>query len=353
MTSGKRLVSNKELLGTIFSIVLGFLLLYIAFRGIEFHDFFDALKRSSLVWILVFACTTMSAHVLRAYRWKVMLRKVKPDLSLHHAFAALMLGYGINNAVPRLGEVSRAIFLGRYEGVSRMSILGTIVVERMIDMVFFGLAVLASGVIYSGEIYAKFPWLRATSIIGIVLMLVMVIMMIFFVRHREALLPLITKQIGRISAPAAGKIESLLLKLSDGFLSIRGTRTYVEIVIFSVLIMLNYAFNSFVGFYIVGIQYSITVTFAMAWVTMSISSVGMIIPTPGGIGSYHAITQMILVTLFHLGKVVSTAYAVISHGISYMLSIFFAVLYFFLFRKKYGASLDDSIINEGTVDKNI
>jgi hypothetical protein len=36
-----------------------------------------------------------------------------------------------------------------------------------------------------------------------------------------------------------------------------------------------------------------------------------------------------------------------------MLSIFFAVLYFFLFRKKYGASLDDSIINEGTVDKNI
>ena len=353
MTSGKRLVSKKELFGTIFSILLGLLLLFIAFRGIEFHEFYEAVKRSSLLWILVFACTTISAHVLRAYRWKVMLRRVKPNLSLHHAFAALMLGYGINNAVPRLGEVSRAIFLGQYERVSRMSILGTIVVERMIDMVFFGLAVLVSGVIYSGEIYAKFPWLRATSVIGLVLMLVMVLMMVFFVRHREALLPLITKQISRISVPAAGKIESLLLKLSDGFLSIRGTRTYVEIMIFSVLIMLNYACNSLIGFYIVGIQYDTTVTFAMAWVAMSISSVGMIIPTPGGIGSYHAITQMILVTLFHLGKVVSTAYAVISHGISYILSIIFAVLYFFLFRKRYGAPLEDSIFTEGEVEKNV
>lgn len=353
MTSGKRRVSNKEILGTVFSIVLAIGLLFIAFRGIQFQEFYDALKNSSLAWILVFACTTMTAHILRAYRWKVMLRRVKPNLSLHHAFAALMLGYGINNAVPRLGEVSRAIFLGRYEKISRMSILGTIVVERMIDMVFFGLAVLVSGVIYSGEIYAKFPWLRATSIIGLVLMLIMVIMMVLFVRHRDALLPLITKQIARISTSAAVKIESLLIKLSDGFLSIQGTRTYIEIIIFSVLIMLNYAFNSFIGFYIVGIQYMIPVTFAMAWVTMSISSVGMIIPTPGGIGSYHAITQMILVTVFGVVKVVSAAYAVISHGISYILSIVFAVFYFFAFRKRYGTNLDDTIFNDGEEEKSI
>jgi uncharacterized protein (TIRG00374 family) len=346
LTSGKKLVSKKELFGTIFSIVLGAVLLYIAFRGIEFHEFYDALKKTSLIWILIFACTTMSAHVLRAYRWKVMLRRVKPDLSLHNAFAALMLGYGINNAIPRLGEVSRAIFLGQYEKISRMSILGTIVVERMIDMVFFGLAVLVSGVIYSGDIYTKFPWLRATSLIGLVLMLIMVLVMVFFVRNRDALLPLVTKRVGKISAKAAGKIESLLIKLSDGFLSIQGTRTYIEILIFSVLIMLNYGLNSLIGFYIVGIQYIVPVTFAMAWVTMSISSVGMIIPTPGGIGSYHAITKMILVSVFGVGAVVSTAYAVISHGISYFLSIIFAVFYFFLFRKKYGAPVENSILNE-------
>jgi glycosyltransferase 2 family protein len=353
LTSDKKLVSNKELLGTILSIVLAIVLLFVAFRGIEFHDFSEALKKSSIGWILVFACTTMTAHILRAYRWKVMLRRVKPNLSLHHAFAAIMLGYGINNAVPRLGEVSRAIFLGRYERISRMSILGTIVVERMIDMIVFGLAVLVSGIIYSGEIYTKFPWLRATSIIGLVLMLIMVVMMVLFVRHRDALLPVITKQIARASASAAVKTESLLIKLTDGFLSIQGTRTYVEVVIFSVLIMLNYAFNSFIGFYIVGIQYMIPVTFAMAWVTMSISSVGMIIPTPGGIGSYHAITQMILVTLFGVGKVISTAYAVISHGISYFLSIAFAVLYFFLFRKRYGTNPDDTIFNEREQEKSI
>ncbi len=353
MTSGKKKVSNKELLGTILSIVLAIALLFIAFRGIQVDEFLQAIRNSSFGWILVFACTTMTAHVLRAYRWKIMLKRVKPNLSLHHAFAALMLGYGINNAVPRLGEVSRAIFLGRYEKVSRMSILGTIVVERMIDMVFFGLAVLISGVIYSGEIYSKFPWLHATSIIGLALMLIMVVLMVLFVKNRDALLPVITRRIEKISSPAAVKIESLLVKLSDGFLSIQGTRTYVEIIIFSVLIMLNYALNSLIGFYIVGIQYMIPITFAMAWVTMSISSVGMIIPTPGGIGSYHAITQMILASVFGVVKVVSAAYAVISHGISYILSILFAVLYFFAFRKRYGTNLDDTIFNDGEEGKSI
>jgi len=346
LTSGKKLISNKELFGTILSVVLGALLLYFAFRGIQFNEFSAALKSSSIVWILVFACTTTTAHIIRAYRWKVMLRRVKPDLSLHHAFAALMLGYGINNAIPRLGEVSRALFLGQYERISRMSILGTIVVERILDMVFFGLAVLVSGIIYSGEIYSKIPWLRTTSIIGLVLMLIMVMMMVVFVWKRDSLLPIITKYVSHISVRGANKTEALLIKLSDGFLSIRGTRTYIEILIYSVLIMLNYAFTSLIGFYILGIETMIPVTFAMAWVTMSISSIGVLIPTPGGIGSYHAVVKMVLVTIFGINKVLSTAYAVISHGISYILSIILAIVYFFLFRKRYGSPSEDSIFNE-------
>ena len=346
MTSDKPIFSKKEVLGTIFSVFLGGFFLFFAFRGISFPTFLETMKQASVFWIIVFGASTMFAHVIRAYRWKVILRRVKPDVSIHHTFAAVMLGYGINNAVPRLGEVSRALFLGRYEGISRMSILGTIVVERILDMLFFGLAVFISGLIYTGDIYTKFPWLKATSLVGLVGMTILIVCLVVFVRNREQMLPIITKQVSHFSPKAALRIEGLLGKLADGFLTIRGTRTFIEVFILSALTILNYALTSLIGFYMIGIQNIMPATFAMAWITMSISSIGVLIPTPGGIGSYHTITKAILVTLFGISTYVSIAYAVLSHGISYVLSIIFAVIYFFAFRKRYGKIENNSLFNE-------
>ncbi len=188
MTSDKRVLPLKEILGALFSVVLGVLFLYIAFRGISLNSFITTIKQASLSWIVIYALSTILAHWLRAWRWKVILRRVKPDLSVHHAFGAVMIGYGINNVIPRLGEVSRALFLGQYEGISRLSVLGSIVVERILDTIFFGLAVIISGLIYSGDIYLDFPWLKTTFWIGLIIMIAMIIALFIILLKKDTIL---------------------------------------------------------------------------------------------------------------------------------------------------------------------
>lgn len=72
----------------------------------------------------------------------------------------------------------------------------------------------------------------------------------------------------------------------------------------------------------------------MGWVLMSISSIGVIIPTPGSTGSYHTLAKSTLVLLYGFGETVSAAYAFLTHIISYILFILTSVIIYFLFYKK-------------------
>jgi hypothetical protein len=77
------------------------------------------------------------------------------------------------------------------------------------------------------------------------------------------------------------------------------------------------------------------VTFTMAWIVMSISSIGVVIPTPGSTGSYHALAKNTLVLLFGFGETISAAYAFLTHIVSYILFILVAMLMYFLLDKQH------------------
>jgi len=78
---------------------------------------------------------------------------------------------------------------------------------------------------------------------------------------------------------------------------------------------------------------------------MSISAIGVVIPTPGGTGSYHTLAKSTLVLLFGFGETISAAYALLTHIISYFLFIFIALALFFLLNKTE-ANQNKSIISE-------
>jgi hypothetical protein len=59
-----------------------------------------------------------------------MIKPVKPDASTLNLFGALMIGYGINCVIPRLGELYRGLFLGNGKNISRTTMFGTVIVER-------------------------------------------------------------------------------------------------------------------------------------------------------------------------------------------------------------------------------
>jgi glycosyltransferase 2 family protein len=89
------------------------------------------------------------------------------------------------------------------------------------------------------------------------------------------------------------------------------------------------------------------VTFAMGWIVMSISSIGVVIPTPGATGSYHALAKSTLVLLFGFGETISAAYAFLTHIISYFLFIIVALIMYFVLNKQHISLLNIFKTNSG------
>lgn len=339
MISGnkERHIGKRDIINFVLSFLLAAVFLYIAFYNVDFGEVLDKASRASLFWTIVYIIVLLSSHYLRAFRWKIIISSVKPDASMKNLFGSLMVGYGVNCVVPRLGEITRAVLLGKWERISRSSMFGTVIVERVIDIIFLGLSVIAAALIYSGNLYLSFPWLKTTLYITSALIALFILILLLIVRLKEKFYGAIIRLLGRISEKLAHKAGYIFKMLTEGFASLKGVKNYTLTFLLSVLIMFFYALNAYVGMLMIGLP---NANLGMAWVIMSISAIGVVIPTPGGLGSYHALAKSSLVLLYGYGEVISLAYAFLTHIISYLLFIILALFIFFVLNRRH-----DKLIN--------
>jgi len=317
------------------SVLLAVVFLYIAFQNVNFPDVLDIVSDASIFWISVFIVVNLFSHYIRAIRWKIILRSAKNDTSIKNLFGAIMVGYGVNCVVPRLGEVSRAVLVGKWEGLSRSQMMGAVIVERVIDIIFLVIAIIVSALLWTESLYDKFPWLKNTIYISIILMAGLILFFYLLVRYKERFYGFIIKLVGKFSENLAQKGVHIFDMLTIGFSSLKGAKNYILTILLSVVIMLIYALNSYVGFFTIGMQNIQNVNFEMGWILMSISAIGVVIPTPGSTGSYHTLAKSALVLLFGFGENISFAYAFLTHIISYFIFIFSALLVYFIIDKKH------------------
>lgn len=336
MTSDKpnKIFTPREIIGFTVSVILSILFLYFAFTGIDLKSLISTLKSASVFWIMIFIMLNILGHYFRVLRWKILLNPFKKNISLNNLFGSLLIGYGFNNIFPRLGEIIRPVTLGNLEGISRTSVFGTIVVERIIDMIFMGLAVIASAFIVSGNIYNSLPWLKPTVYFGVVLISAAVLFLIILIRFREKFYGTLLKFINKLSRKNAERFGLFFNKILDGFATLNGFKNYFFVTLLSLIIIFVYAFTSYIGLFLFDIPANPHINFFSGWVISSISSIGIMIPTPGGIGSYHTITKTTLVSLYGYSPEISMTYAILTHGISYLAHIFIAIFYIFLFRNQ-------------------
>ena len=145
----------------------------------------------------------------------------------------------------------------------------------------------------------------------------------------------------RFSKNYANRLKNIINTLIYGLGCIKGKKNALLIILWSVVIMIVYAINAQIGFYILGMNFSGNVTFEMAWIVMTISSFSAMIPTPGGVGSYHAISILVLTQLFRFDKEFSAAYAILTNFISiavFVVSTIVIVYYINHQRQKNGLS---------------
>ena len=125
----------KKTLKILLPLILGGFLVWYMFTKISPTTLLGYFKKANYYWIALGLFFGILSHLSRAYRWKFLLEPMgyKPDFG--NSTLAVLIGYFVNLAIPRAGEVSRAAVMTNYEDIPFEKGFGTIVAERVADLV--------------------------------------------------------------------------------------------------------------------------------------------------------------------------------------------------------------------------
>jgi uncharacterized protein (TIRG00374 family) len=141
-----------------FFVGLGIFFVWLTVKDITANDW-QHIKSSLLngrhILIAPVLFMLLLSHYLRALRWKILMEPLGYKPGTFNTFAAVMIGYLVNAGVPRLGEVVKCTILSRYENVRADKLVGTIVVERAVDLVCL-IVVFLLALLFQGHIIGDY-----------------------------------------------------------------------------------------------------------------------------------------------------------------------------------------------------
>ncbi len=319
----------KKISQFVVSIVLSAGFMYLAFRGKDLALLWDSILQLSWVWFVILSVGGIFSHFIRALRWKYLLYPVKKNITLRNSFSAVMIGYLINNVVPRLGEFIRPYAIGKLENVSKSAAFGTVVLERMLDFITFAVLIVTILTFYSDSLGAMFPALVVFKPLLLIASITLIALFVTIFYKAEFFFS-VMKHIAKIFPL---KIRTLVDQKFDSFLSgfsaAKDSKNLFIIAATSIAIWSVYIVLLYIPFFPYGMMDNHSMNFASAAMLMVVSGVAFAMPTPSGFGTYHSFTSFALVQLFHVDPVIALSYALYTHTVGF-LSTTVLGLYFFI-----------------------
>ena len=318
-------------------LTVGFL--YLAFRSTDPEKLWKILSHANYWWALAGFPVLIASHMLRAWRWEYMLRPIKSDIRFRNLFSAIIVGYMMNNILIRAGELVRPYHIGKLEGVSRSAAFGTVLIERIFDVISFMIVIIMIPLVYSGPLLQTFPWLEKAGIWISVVTFGGFALFVFLMLRRDITMKILNYFTRHLSERRAKLIERLTHSFLDGFLFLKEPRHYFMIAVLSVFVWGLYVVGMYVSFFAFGMTEKYNLDLGAAMVVQGISSVAQLVPTPGATGSYHLLTIQPLTQLYGVDADVARSYAAVTHAVGYI-GVTLVGLYYFL---KDGLKLSDVI----------
>ena len=251
--------------------------------AITFDHFLQAFKNANYLWVFLALLVALLSHISRAYRWKYLLLPlgIKPKLSL--MYHSVMIGYIINLTIPRSGEVARAGYFSKYQKTSTDKIFGTIVVERVVDLVMFGLVFMIA--LYLQADQDQFNQLRQTnaeSLPGWVVPLCAILGVIGIV---------VVFAVKKIRI----KVLNFLKGILEGCLTIIKLKQKVAFILHTIFIWTAYVVMLWLTALAIPEMNSIELSAVFACFVAGTFAIGA---TPGGIGLYPIMIASVLIQLY-------------------------------------------------------
>jgi uncharacterized protein (TIRG00374 family) len=323
------------------SALLTFLFLALAFRGTDFSRLGQTMANAHYGWMVLNLAALLASHWLRAWRWRYLLNPVKKSIGVRNLFSGVMIGYLLNNVLPRAGELARAYAIGKLEGVPAGAAFGTIVAERIIDVISFLVLIILLPLVYNGPLRESFPWLVDLSVAIACVTGVVVVLIVMLALRRDWTDRLLSWVLRVLPRRGRAATEKTVHSFLDGFLVLQSPGAFMPVVLLSAAVWSLYILMMYVALYAFDLE---ALGVQGALVIQALSSIGFAVPTPGAMGSYHAITSQTLSRLFSVDPAVALSYAMVTHAVGYV-GVTIVGAYFFI---RDHISMREAVAREGS-----
>lgn len=288
----------KNILKYLISLAVAGGLLWYVFKDIDLNAMLTAIGQANYIWVAVYGVLILVAHWSRGVRWGILMEPVIGQrISQTNLTMAVLTGYFANLLIPRMGEVTRCGTLNRTDDVPVNVSFGTVVAERIFDVVMLVLLIGLNFVLEFDRLSTFLidffntklnlgkagdnSWLLIVAAVGLVSSLAGAWWV--FNRYKARLM----------QNPILNKIINFGMGLLDGLLSVRKLRQPGLFIFHTFLIWFMYYLTTYVLFFAMPQTSQLGLLAALTILVMG--SIGMAAPTQGGLGSFNILVGSTLV----------------------------------------------------------
>ena len=301
----------KKILKTTMKIALPLLvaggLLYWMYRDFDFAEAKHILLHETNVWWLLASLIPITfSHVIRGLRWLLTLAPLGYRPKVGDSVDSIFVAYAANVLVPRVGEVSRCAVLTKYDRIPFSKALGTLVAERLIDMLLVAVFVCVMLLTQFDVFMSLFATTGTSGIsLGSLLVSPKTYIVIAAIVAGAALLWLWLK-----NTTLYAKMKQLVRGFVDGLMSLRTMQHKGLFVLYTLGIWVGYFLEFYIAFFC--FPFTADLSVVQGLVIFAAISLAIIIPTPNGAGPWHFVV-ISMMTLYGVSHADASSFALIVH----------------------------------------
>ncbi len=318
-------------------LIAGIVLLWLAFRNVEYRKLVEGLKGADYKWVLLSMFFGMVAFISRARRWNILIHPLGYSPALKNTFYAMMTGYLANLALPRIGEVTRCVALGKKEKIPVDQLIGTVVIERTLDLISL-LSIMVLLILIRGKEINEFlketifiplqekvfAVLGFTWLTWVIIVVGIVLSLFLFYWYRSRLRKFLF----------FSKMFDMARGILSGFKTIASLRSKWEFIFHTVFIWVCYMMMTWVVVF--AIEPTSHIGLGDSIFLLVVGGLGMSVPVQGGIGAFHYAVSRGLAFVEGVSLEDGLVYAFLSHESQLILIIVAGFISFYMiFRKNH------------------
>lgn len=313
-------------LRTAFVSLLALALVAWFLRHANIADVWSQVRQARMDLLILGFIFVMATYWARAIRWQYLLAPVG-HTKFRTVFRTTVIGFAALAILPaRVGDVLRPYLLARREGLATTATMATVVMERVLDLI----AVLTLLAIYVWGFSGDSPLpdrllnpVKVSATLAAAVSVVLMAVMWVLATHPE--------RIGKLAAAAARilpgrlseRVGHLTTTFSGGFAAARSPRALLLAMLWSFPLWLAIAAEAWA----VTVAFGIEMPFAGTFLLQALLVIGVAVPTPGGVGSYHEAYRIGVTTFFGAPNDRAVAAAIVTHAISFVPVVLLGVIF--------------------------